>query len=95
LVGKTQYEIQAEVDRRLAAEKARWQEEATRPLKEQLDQTQQQVQQQSQLAAQAFNTDLHNEVTALGFADIAQLTPILHNEMIYRYRQVGPGSPLR
>ena len=89
LVGKTQHEIQAEVDRRLAVEKQRWQEEATAPLMQQLEQTQQQVAQQAQISKTEFETRLVNEVSSLGFGDIATLTSM--PEFQHKYQQ--PAAP--
>lgn len=92
VVGKSAYEIEQEVQRRLAAEKAVWQQEATAPLQQKLESVEQSLQAKTQREKAAFQTSLVNEIAALGFGSVDQLTQMPEFQ-VRHVQKLAPGVP--
>ena len=87
---RARYELEKDFERRLAAEKATWQAEATAPLQQELQQTKQQVQAQAQRSSADFAARMQEQIASLGLGSIDEVMKM--PEFMARFNQpVAPG----
>lgn len=79
-----------EWEQKLAAEKLRWQQEATQPLQQELQQTKEQLQIQAQRSSAEFAANMQREIESLGLGSINHVVAM--PEFQQRFNQpVAPG----
>jgi hypothetical protein len=92
-VAKTQSDMERMFQERLEQEKVKWQQEATGPLQQQLQQTQAILESQQQQQRASFDTELLNRMSQMGLGSMAKLVDMPAFKQ--RYNQpLYPGSTI-